>query len=333
MMIDLYPYDKKGKRKSDFFRIFRKMTGLSPIPFACGRSALVSGLRALRLTRTDEIFVPPFLGQCVLTALSKVTFPTMTPSFRTKAILVVHQFGFQQNLKAIERTAAQKGWRIVNDCCYTVFNRSGNKHLLQWGDFSVFSLAKLYPCLLGGGLLTDDQALRQRVLDDITNALRGDQQKVDEALRLLRKYRKDQYSDASVLGLDALFGYLPDLKSFPGEAQYALPMSDLEMQDDIRRRKNIWNIVHSAVPQHVPQVTAADIVPFAIPVQGDPNRLKQISQLLRTKLNVNVPVLHFDFAMNMLKPDYRKALVIGCHAQWDEKTVEKISEMIKGKLR
>jgi len=47
---------------------------------------------------------------------------------------------------------------------------------------------------------------------------------------------------------------------------------------------------------------------------------------------MNTPVLHFDYAQNMLKPDYRKALVVGCHEGWSEDRIRVIFQIVKDGL-
>lgn len=168
-MTGLYPVFKKGNKGNKFFNIFESVTGLKVLPFACGRSAIVAGLSAFGLGRMDEILVPPYLGQCVLSAISRTAFPTMTPSSCTKAILVFHQFGFPQNLTDIESVARKKGWIILNDCANTIFTKVNGKFLLEWGDFSIISLAKLYPCGLGGGFYSKRSDIYEKVLSENKN--------------------------------------------------------------------------------------------------------------------------------------------------------------------
>ena len=116
-MIGLYPefLRQTTPSKGGFFDALKDVTGLDPLPFSCARAALVYGLRALGFNRMDEILVPPFLGQCVLSALARTAFPAMTPSRRTKGVLVVHQFGYPQ---ALGRQGI-RGPVVQPDCLHT----------------------------------------------------------------------------------------------------------------------------------------------------------------------------------------------------------------------
>jgi hypothetical protein len=71
------------------------------------------------------------------------------------------------------------------------------------------------------------------------------------------------------------------------------------------------------------------VVPFAIPITGDGDHLEKLSHHIQERLEVELPVLHFDFARNMLAPDYRKAIVIGCHRQWTADLVTSVCDIIE----
>jgi hypothetical protein len=88
-------------------------------------------------------------------------------------------------------------------------------------------------------------------------------------------------------------------------------------------------IVTSYFPERVPECSESEVIPFAIPIAGDLSQMESISERIRRQMDVEVPILHFDFARNMLEPDYRKALVIGCYADWNEDMVTGICEIIR----
>jgi len=332
-MTSLYPLFKERGTGNGFFKLLELSTGLRFIPFACGRSAMVSGLKALGLQRTDEILVPPFLGQCVLSALSRAVFPAMSPSGRSRAILVYHQFGFPQDIRAIESYAHDKNLTILNDCANTLFSCTNGNSLLEWGDFTIISLSKLYSCGLGGGLYSRRKDIYENILDDHRELSDGQRERADLALETLIKINSGVYGAETVYEINGLYGYLPDVAAFPEKSHYGLPSTEEELHDDITHRKNIWSIVSNLFPDRVPECENIEVIPFAIPIFGDPEKLEVISNKIRNELSLDVPVLHFDFARNMLNPDYRQSLVIGCHDGWDEGLVVKICEIIKGHIK
>jgi len=62
---------------------------------------------------------------------------------KTKAILIIHNFGFPQDIKMIKEICEVNGLRLIEDCAQGFLSRYENGTLLgEYGDFSVFSLTK-----------------------------------------------------------------------------------------------------------------------------------------------------------------------------------------------
>lgn len=330
-MITIYPNRTfvRNTKQTRFFENLSKMTGSEIFPFSCGRAALVYGLRALGLQRMDEILVPPYLGHCVLSALARASFPTMTASSRTKALLVFHQFGYPQKIEEIHRLASEKEWIIVNDCANTIFSSLRKEMIIKWGDFSVLSFSKIYPCILGGALISNRGEIRNWLNENYKKLSLDHLNRANMAYDTLEKSKKGLLGYEAGFEVDAVFGYLPEVVSFPSRTLASLPDGVDEIEKDIARRKRLLNIVRDSLSGRVPDCPGEDVVPFAIPVSGEESRLDEISARITVELNMDVPVLYFDFARNMLNPDYRKALVIGCHEDWNEDIVKRICDIIR----
>lgn len=327
-MIDLYPPYQPGTNGGRFFHHLNAIFGHSFVAFFTARSAMLAGLAAFGLTRTDEILVPPYLGHCVLSAISRTTFPTMTPSARTKAILVLHQFGFPQKIKKIESIARQKNWIILNDCAHTLFTKVSGEFLINWGDVAVVSFSKIYSCGLGGGLRTK----HGKLIPLLSERDEFDKKLAAETFEYYLKIQEGLYGERTSINILGLYGFLPDIKSIAPQTANALPATVESIQDDIDRRKRIYAMAIALFKNRVPGQTDEDVVPFAIPVCGEEKRLEHLSEEIKNRFHAEVPVLHFDYACNMLKPDYQKALVIGCHREWQEDMVERIFDLMKRKL-
>ncbi|MBF0522444.1 MAG: DegT/DnrJ/EryC1/StrS family aminotransferase [Candidatus Omnitrophica bacterium] len=314
---------------SSFLKPMESQIGKGAIPVSCARAGLVAGLRALGIKRMDEILVAPYMCQAVLSALSRTAFPTMTPSHRTKAIMVFHQFGFPQNLSLIEDVAKKNKWIIVSDCAHTISSSYKGQNVVRWGDFSVVSFSKIFPCILGGALVSS----REKFLKEVENKIKflspRDKVWVEKAYRTLEKYQKIQCGNDAVFEIASVYGYLPEVVSFPQQAESLLPKTKEEVVADIERRRNIWKAVKSFFPKLVPICLESDVVPWAIPIKVDPAKAENIVQNIKKKVNVDLPILHFDFARNMLNPDYRKALVIDCHNETKEGLVGEICTILK----
>lgn len=330
-MITIYPNDTKtgNSKKSYFFEALGKLTKTRIIPFSSARAAMVYGLKALGFGRMDEILVPSFLSHCVISALARTSFPTMTSSCRTKGILIYHQFGFPQRIQDIEVVAAKCGWIVLNDCANTMFSSYNGELLMKWGGFSVLSFSKIYPCTLGGALISSRSEIHEAIDANYGTLSVKHTNKVIEVYEILKRARENISCIDVGFEIDAVFGYLPELVAFPEGSLSSLPKNTCEIEEDTNRRKQLLNIVKSYFPDRVPDCPECDVVPFAIPVSGEIGQLESISSKIRQEIEADVPVLHFDFARNMLNPDYRKSLVIGCHEAWSEELVIKICQMIK----
>jgi hypothetical protein len=328
-MIDLYPTYRSSTRRSPFLSQLNHLWGRAVIPFFSCRSAMLTGLQAFGLTRLDEIFVPPYLSHCVLAAISRTVFPAMAPSPRTRAILVFHQFGFPQQIDAIQEIAKKYNWIIVNDCAHTLFTKARGRFLFDWGDLSVFSFAKLYPCGLGGGALAN----RIAVADRLAEAASGDQQDATEAFDFYREISEGCYGDRTPLKIQSFYGCLPDIKTLAPQALDALPDTEDAIRSDGDRRRRIYRQARDLFGDRVPSDPRDEVVPFAIPIHGEDAALFRLAESIKDQLKMDAPVLHFDYAQNMLKPDYRKALVVGCHEGWSENRIYDIFQIVKDGLR
>ena len=51
-----------------------------------------------------------------------------------------------------------------------------------------------------------------------------------------------------------------------------------------------------------------EVVPFALPMKMDENKMRNIKNTLSRQFNVEAEVLHFDYNQNMLNANYEKAL-------------------------
>ena len=332
-MLSIYPLNKSSHVKfshpSAFFEVLQETIHQKVIPFSSARAALVYGLRALGLSRMDEILVPPFLSHCVLSALSKTTFPVMTPSHRTKAIMVYHQFGYPQQIKLLEEAAAKNEWKIVNNCVNAPFSSYENTKIIEWGDFAVVSFPKWYTCNLGGGLATANPQILQELDETYEKLCEAHINRSNWTFDTLLKTKENPSGIEERFDVDAVYGILPELVAFPSQSYGLLPDTTQKIEDDIDHRRRLFNLIQTRFPEKTPEIPECDVVPFAIPINGESKQLEHLALKVKKELNIEIPLLHFDFSRNMLSPDYRKALVIGCHQDWTEERITAICKIIE----
>jgi dTDP-4-amino-4,6-dideoxygalactose transaminase len=78
---------------------------------------------------------------------------------RTRAVLIIHYFGFPQAIHEIQEICQNKGVLLIEDCAHGLFSRYGKYAMGSIGDWSIFSFRKTLPLPEGGGLLINNPAL------------------------------------------------------------------------------------------------------------------------------------------------------------------------------
>lgn len=156
-------------------------------PFAVSMNSATSGLYAavgaLRLGYGDEIIVSPYtMSACAACALVYGAIPVfadvcletgcldpdsiranITP--RTRAIVVVHQFGIPADMDAILDIAREHDLRVIEDCAQAHGAIHRGRPVGTLGDIGVFSLNVNKSIQVGEGAvcLTADSELRYRL--------------------------------------------------------------------------------------------------------------------------------------------------------------------------
>ncbi len=129
-----------------------RLVGAEAVAVPSVRVAVLWILEHLGLNRhADEILVPRFLGRCILNVLGRCALPVQSISSRTRVALVVHQFGFLQNLPMIESDLAKSRIEYVEDSPAGLDFKEG------YGPRSLgrlIALSKFLPVLKGGIFLS-----------------------------------------------------------------------------------------------------------------------------------------------------------------------------------
>ncbi|MBI4355002.1 MAG: hypothetical protein HY597_00945 [Candidatus Omnitrophica bacterium] len=111
----------------------------------------------------DQVLVPRFLGRCLLTPILRHALPVESLTSSTRLMLVVHQFGCDQQLDEIWQMCRQHGIAYVEDSPGGLRETEGLGPG-SWGRF--VSLSKVLPILRGAFFITEDERwlalMRQR---------------------------------------------------------------------------------------------------------------------------------------------------------------------------
>jgi dTDP-4-amino-4,6-dideoxygalactose transaminase len=79
---------------------------------------------------------------------------------RTRAVLLIHYFGFPQTAETIKVICAAAGVMLVEDCSQALFSCFEGKPLGIFGDVAIFSQRKTLPLPDGGALLVNNPELK-----------------------------------------------------------------------------------------------------------------------------------------------------------------------------
>ena len=140
--------------------------------FGTGRAALWALLRGLGVGSGDEVLLPAYLCESVVSPVQAVggvpkfypvgrdlsvdgaaIKPLVGP--RTRAMVVIHYFGVPGPVGPLQELCARRGIALVEDCAHALFGRLGDRPLGSFGDVAIFSPWKSLPLPDGGALVVN----------------------------------------------------------------------------------------------------------------------------------------------------------------------------------
>ncbi|MBW2995892.1 DegT/DnrJ/EryC1/StrS family aminotransferase [Candidatus Woesearchaeota archaeon] len=141
-------------------------------PYA--RNALYTAFKLMEIEKKDNVLFPSFICRTAITPLLPFTKDVRLYKTKknldldindlkkkidsnTKAIVVMHYFGFARNLDEIKKICEEKGIYLIEDCALALFSRHKGKLVGSYGDFAVFSLRKTLPLFEGGVLVVNNE--------------------------------------------------------------------------------------------------------------------------------------------------------------------------------
>lgn len=214
--------------------------------FMGGRAALYCIIKALGISRGDEVILPGFTCQVVVNAVEyngatcvhadvePDTFNLDVEQFRrkitplTRAVLLQHTFGVPaRDTLAIVKLAKQKGITIIEDVAHGLGGRLNGQKLGTFGDVAFFSSerTKMINTIHGGFVASSNEAILRSVKQVYTNAGTPDMGKIDEILNtLLHCYYTKVHKDRMQLWEQAQKKYgpvlIPQMTDFEHTGQF-----------------------------------------------------------------------------------------------------------------
>jgi perosamine synthetase len=169
-----------GPKLPEFEEAFARYIGVSHgVALSSGTAGLHLSLLALGIGEGDEVVVPSFTFIAAANAIrharampvfadvdpmslnltAETIEPVITP--RTRAILLVHTFGYPADLEPIIKLAEQHQLRVIEDACEAIGAERGARKIGAFGDLAVFSFYPNKPMTTGEGgvVVTQDPEL------------------------------------------------------------------------------------------------------------------------------------------------------------------------------
>lgn len=146
------------------------------ILYSSGRTALYHGVKAIALPKNSTVLVPAFHCGVEVEALVRagcslsfynikkdlsIDFDALNDSVNeaTKAIVIIHYFGFSQNMTKVMQFCHDKGLLLIEDCAHALYSSFRGRWLGTFGAFGAYSLRKTIGLPNGGGLLCNSPEL------------------------------------------------------------------------------------------------------------------------------------------------------------------------------
>jgi hypothetical protein len=249
---------------------------------------------------TDHVLLPRFVGRCILNSLNRFALPVETVTPPTRAVVVVHQYGFTQRLEAISAACAAQSVPYMEDSPFGV----GPHEQLGAGSLAKFiGFSKVLPALKGGFALCRDPALTE-FLEQKRAGWSAWSWPLLGLMAVLRHGR--HAAPSSVLG-DVAYELFPaargDNGMFRGNLWRALGQMP-SFERVVAARLHALAMLPAA-RVHLPDTTRlASVVPFR--PAGDPRS----AQAVFRKHGFDATVYHFDAGRNLFDPCYEEVLLI-----------------------
>ncbi len=158
-----------------------------------GKAAITFALREMRVGAGDRILAPTYhcpniVAPIVATGAQPLFYPissTGAPQLDhiasldlagVRGMIAAHYFGLPQPMRSIREFCDRHHLALIEDCAHAMFGHVDGQAVGTWGDYAIVSLAKFFPVLEGGCLVSSRHPLREAptlarsIGDEVKNA-------------------------------------------------------------------------------------------------------------------------------------------------------------------
>lgn len=174
-MIYLMPYDQMIENNASLLDFDKENISTEDfIPhqdflfFDEGKKAINYLMSEINLNRNDQVAIltttdSSFVSSCVTCSIFNFAQVSRVITNKTKLIYVIHEFGFPYiQIEEISKYAKANKIPLVEDSAHSFDSYLNDQRLGSFGDYAIFSLAKILP-IKNGGLLTGKKLNKENV--------------------------------------------------------------------------------------------------------------------------------------------------------------------------
>tara|TARA_A100001388_G_C28752314_1_gene492886 strand:- start:790 stop:1851 length:1062 start_codon:yes stop_codon:yes gene_type:complete len=295
------------------------------------RGAIIVALKSLGIKRNDRVFIPPFLSSCIIDTVTSVGTPSLDFNKDTKAILLYHHWGFMQDIYSIKKYIGEHKVYIIEDCAHTFWGKIGDYEPGDFGDFSTFSLSKIFNITYCGLLRINREDLFDQASQILSKSISFSEyiEHIKGDFAYLSYYSSSIKSRDSYhlnLRLSKWYAYLlssPTFKNVKGN----IP-KDLDSLESIFKDMNskfIFLFNHIKNKEFILEYDVIEkMAPISYPlISEDYNLLKRIKFWLE-KNNIFVDLYNFDIHRNMFNPLYKVCIPLPLYSGIDIQIYKKL---------
>lgn len=321
-------YSLSGRSWQDLDRHASGKIGVDGAVVPSVRVGMLWTLEYLGLKRhADHVMVPRFMGRCILNSMNRAALPVEELTSKTRAVVVLHQFGFRQDLEAVRAECTSRQLPYLEDSPFGIEQQES----LGPGSLAKFlGFAKVLPAIKGGFGMSGDAGL----LDFIR-----------------RKREGSSLWSWPMAGMLAFLrhGQKAHLSSVMGELAYELypssPSDNFLVRGNMARALESFDSFAATVGERLRQLAAAlkdyvcipDTTRLAsfVPLRAD-GHMETLAGIVRDH-GFDSTLYHFDSARNLFAPRYEKVLLIPVNPRIPERIfsplVQDLQRALAGAVR
>ena len=217
---------------------------------------------------------------------------------------------------------------LVEDCVHSFGGSYKGRRLGTFGLASIFSLAKMFPSICGGGLATSDPALYEHAVQQQQELGSG----FVSTMLHLAQYVVERKREAPPGWAAALLA----MTWSAAERAQVSPVADRIVWRELRagameRRRRNYRLLRQGVGTlpWFDHLDSDDVTPFVAPLIAPRDVLQRISSTLTSRAYA-ARVEQFDVNRNLFGPNFQECVWIPLHQGLSDDNMDEICSVIRG---